>query len=111
MTEVRPDGQAEIAERDGLVVLDEEGLAGSCLRGYQVLRGQDMGVSNVGHIGDIPQVEAVADEERRLPFIDACVDGRDQLVVAGAAEDGRPERTGGQRLAGCVEDQSLCGGL
>lgn len=77
MPKMSPDGQAEVAECYGFVILDEECLASRRLGGHQVLCSQDMGVCNVGYVGDVPQVEPVADDKRRFPFLYACMDGRD----------------------------------
>lgn len=106
-----PDSQAKVPERDGLVVLDKHSFPCGCLRGHQILCGQDMGICNVGHVSDIPQVETIADNKRGLPLLDTRMDGRDQLVVTGTTENGRSERTSRQRLAGCVENHGLCGSL
>lgn len=110
--EMGPDGQAEVAEGDGFVVLDEKGLAGGgLLEGVQVLCCQNVGVSNVRDVGDVPQVEAIADYKGGLPFVDAGVDGREQLRVSGATEHRGSEGTGCHCAAVGLEDQFLCRSL
>lgn len=97
--EVRPDRQTEVPERYRFVVLDEECLAGSGLRGNQVLRNQYVGICNVRHIRDIPKVIAVANYIGGLALANTCVDRRNQLIVARSAEYRGPESTGRHRGA------------
>lgn len=94
-----PDSQTEIAECNGLVVLNEKRLTGCCLGGDQVLRSQDMCIGYVGHIRDIPQVGAAANHKGSLPFSNACVDRWKELRVSRATEHRRPERAGCHYIA------------
>ena len=80
-----PDSQTKISEGDGLIVLDKHSLPCRCPRGHQVLCRKDMGIGNVGYVGDIPQVESIAYNKWCLPFLNTCMDGRDQLVIPRAA--------------------------
>lgn len=107
-----PDGQAEVAEGDGFVILDEKGLAGGgLLGGVQVLCCQNVCVSNVRDIGDVPQVEAIADYKGGLPFVDAGVDGREELRVSRATEHRRSKGTGCHCAAVGFKNQFFCRGL
>lgn len=70
-----------------------------------------MRVSDVGHVGDVPQVVAVSDHEWGLPFGDAGVDGREELRVSGAAEHGGSEGAGCHCAAVGFENRSFCRSL
>jgi hypothetical protein len=75
MSEVPPYRETEIAKGDGLIILDEKGFSCSRARGQQVLHSEDVSICNVTHVGNVPQIEAVADNEWSLIFGDTCVDG------------------------------------
>ena len=105
MPEICPDSQAEITKSDRFIVLDEKGLAGCGLGGDKVLRCQDMGVCNVGHISDIPQVESIPDHKRGLSFGDAGVDRREELRVSRTTEHRGSKGTSCHCAAVCFENQ------
>lgn len=118
MAEAGPHGPAEVAEGDGGGVGDEDGQAGHrrpCLRAEQVERGQDVGVGGVGDVREVVEVEAVAQDDAGGAGRagDEGVDGREEVGVAWAEEDGGPERggeEGGGRVVG-REDEGFGVGL
>lgn len=89
-----PYRKAEHAERNRLPIRDEERLSGRCLRGEQIVHGQDVGVSHVGYVGEVVETICVTDDERRLELGDALLDGADELVVSGTADDRRADGAG-----------------
>lgn len=65
MAERRPDGAAEVAEGDGGVVGDINGKAGDGGGCEEVGGGQDVGVGCVGNVGEVVEVESVAEGDGR----------------------------------------------
>lgn len=53
-------------------------------------------MSDVAHVGHVPEIEAGTEDVGCLVLSDAGVDGRDELDVAGAGEDGGTEDAGGE---------------
>ena len=73
MSELPPNSETEITKGNGLIILDEEGFSCSRARGYQVLHSEDVSICNVTHVGDVPEIEAVSDDEWSLIFGYACM--------------------------------------
>jgi hypothetical protein len=104
MTKLCPDGEAKIPKCDRLIILNEECLARRRTRGHQVFRCENMGIGNVTHVGDIPQVESIPDYEGSFVFGNACVDGWNELVVSRSKEYRGSKGACHHLTAGCLQD-------
>ena len=82
MSEILPDFETEVAERDRLVVLNEECLSRSSFGRHQVLRRKHVRIGHILDIRDIPEIGAVPYNPRRLSLGEASVDRWKQLGVS-----------------------------
>jgi hypothetical protein len=87
MSKILPDLETQVAERDRLVILNEEYFPCGSLRGHQVLRGKDMRISHIVDICYIPKIGAISNNPGCLLLAQTGVYWRNQLQVSFTEQD------------------------
>jgi hypothetical protein len=87
MSEILPNFETEVAERDRLVVLNEKYLARRSFRRDQVLRRKDMRICHIVDVRDIPKIGAIPYNPRCLLLGETSVYRWKQLRVALAEQN------------------------
>ncbi|MBI2205500.1 MAG: hypothetical protein HYU41_16760 [Candidatus Rokubacteria bacterium] len=100
----------KVPEDHGLALTDEVALAGDGRTGLEPVGRKQVRVSRVLDVRDVHLVPAVADDD---DLAGACAlhDARNQVVVAGAPDEVRPERRGQEVAAVRGDDGALGHGL